>query len=83
MPGAPPPVNVAVTLFAADMVTAHALAVPVHAPLQPLKSAPEAGAAVSVTVDPAVWPALHVEPPLPQLMPLPVTRPAPVTETES
>jgi hypothetical protein len=40
--------NVAVTDFAAFMVTVH-VAVPVHAPLQPVKLEPAAAVAVSVT----------------------------------
>jgi hypothetical protein len=41
-------VNIAVTDFAAFMVTVH-VAVPVHAPLQPVKLEPAAAVAVSVT----------------------------------
>ena len=43
--------NVAVTDFAASMVTVH-VAVPVHAPLQPVKIEPAAAVAVSVTEAP-------------------------------
>ena len=44
-------VNVAVTDFAAFMVTVHAV-VPVHAPLQPVKVESAAAVAVSVTAAP-------------------------------
>jgi hypothetical protein len=67
---------VAVTLVAALTVTAQ-LAVPVHAPLQPVKVEPVAAAAVSVTLVPETTVALQV---VPQLMPagLEVTVPLPV-----
>jgi hypothetical protein len=45
--------KVAVTDFAAFMVTVH-VAVPVHAPLQPVKVEPAAAVAVSVTAAPLV-----------------------------
>ena len=45
--------NVAVTDFAASIVTVH-VAVPVHAPLQPVKMEPAAAVAVSVTEAPLV-----------------------------
>jgi hypothetical protein len=44
-----PPVNVALTLRAADIVTVQVVVVPKHAPLQPENEAPELGVAVSVT----------------------------------
>ena len=47
------PVNVAVTLRAAVMDTAH-VPVPVHAPLQPVKVEPVVAAAVRVTLVPLV-----------------------------
>ena len=46
------PEKVAVTERAAVMVTEQEAAVPVHAPLQPLKVEPAAGVAVSVTAMP-------------------------------
>lgn len=69
--------NVAVTVSAAFIVTEH-VPVPEHpAPLQPAKTDPDAGAAVSVTLVPPVKLAEH---PLPQVIPagLLVTVPAPV-----
>jgi hypothetical protein len=68
--------NVAVTLRAAVMLTVQ-VPVPVHAPLQPVKVEPAAGAAVRVTDVPDVYEALQV---LPQLIPLgeEVTVPVPV-----
>jgi hypothetical protein len=47
-------VNVAVTAVAAVSETVQVVAVPVHAPLQPVKVEPVAGAAVSVTWVPLV-----------------------------
>ena len=48
------PEKVAVTERAAVMVTEQEAAVPVHAPLQPLKVEPAAGVAVNVTAMPLV-----------------------------
>ena len=59
-------VKEAVTFLVALSVTVQ-LAVPLHAPDQPLKVAPLAGVAVRVTAVPLVNEALQV---LPQLMPL-------------
>ncbi|KJU83293.1 hypothetical protein MBAV_004514 [Candidatus Magnetobacterium bavaricum] len=42
-------VNVAVTFFAADIVTSHVGLVPVQSPLQPVKVEPASDVAVSVT----------------------------------
>src|SRR3954447_6858154 len=69
-------VNVAVTERSVSSVTVQ-LPVPVQAPLQPPKVEPDAGAAVKVTVVPAVKEA---EQEVPQLIPagLLVTVPAPV-----
>jgi hypothetical protein len=78
-----PPVNVAFTLFALFITTAQVGVVPEQAPPQPVKVAPEDGVAVSVTVAFAVWLAVHVLPPAPQLIPTPVTVPLPVTVTVS
>jgi hypothetical protein len=70
-------VNVAVTLRAAVMLTVQVALVPEHAPLQPVKVAPGAGAAVRVTEVPDEYEALQV---LPQAIPLgaEVTVPLPV-----
>ena len=51
----------ALTLFAAFMVTTQ-LPVPLHAPPQPKKVAPDAGVAVSVTLLPEAKLALQVTP---------------------
>ena len=73
----------AVTELAAFNVTMHAPA-PVHAPLQPVKVAPAAGVAVSVTAVPAANDAEQV---VPQLMPagalVTVPGPAPARLTVS
>ena len=69
--------NVAVTFWAALMVTVQGL-VPLHPPpLQPVKVEPPLGVAVSVTVVPLVKLAVQV---LPQVIPagLEVTEPEPV-----
>ena len=83
VPGVPPPVKVAETFFALVIDTEHVVAVPAHEPPQPANFAPEAGVAVSVTLDPWVTCALHAADPLPQLIVPPVTFPGPETETVS
>jgi hypothetical protein len=75
--------NVAPTVFADVIETMHVDVVSVHAPDQPVKVAPEAGVAVNVTSPSTASFAVHVVPPLPQLMPPPLTRPGPVTLTVS
>nr|WP_040335034.1 hypothetical protein [Candidatus Magnetobacterium casensis] len=60
----PPPVNVAVTLLAADIVTVQVALVPEQSPLQPVKVEPESAAAVRVTEVSLAKPAEHVEPQL-------------------
>jgi hypothetical protein len=81
---AAPPLKLAVTDFDASNVTVHVIAVPVHAPLQPVKVAPPVGVAVRVAVDPATWfGLLQVVAPPPQLIPPPVTVPFPATATLS
>jgi hypothetical protein len=78
------PVNEAWTLFAELIVTEQVGDVPAHAPAQPLKLAPDPGCAVRVTVVPAAWSALQLEPPADvQAMLGPATVPLPVTETVS
>src|SRR5207237_5785051 len=69
--------KLAVTLFAASIVTVHVVDVPVHAPLQPPNVLLALGAAVSVTWAPCVSVAVHA---LGQLIPagLDVTAPPPV-----
>jgi hypothetical protein len=76
-------VKVAVTLFAEVIVTVQVVAVPLHAPPQPLKVAPVSGVAVSVTVAPFVSLAAQVVSPEPHLIPPPEMVPSPVTETPS
>jgi hypothetical protein len=78
-----PPVNVAVTLFAAFIVTEQVVELPLQAPPQLVKLAPLSGVAVSVTVAPEVWFTVHVVSPEPHVIPPPVTVPLPVTETPS
>jgi hypothetical protein len=79
---AAPPLKLAVTVFDASNVTVQLVAVPLQAPLQPVKVAPAAGVAVSVMVEPAAWFGLvQVVAPAPQLIPVPVTVPLPATET--
>ena len=70
--------NVAVTLFAADMLTVQ-VPVPAQAPLQPAKVLPVSGVALSVTVVPLLKLAAQV---LPQSTPAGVdaTRPEPVPD---
>ena len=76
--------NVAVTDFAALIETTHVAAVPVQAPLQPVKLEPAAAAAVSVTFVPSVKAAWQVAP---QAMPagllVTVPEPAPARVTVS
>ncbi len=76
--------NVAVTLWAALITTVQVLAVPEHAPLQPAKVEPAAGAAVKVTAVPLVNAAEQVAP---QEMPagalVTVPEPAPAVVSES
>jgi hypothetical protein len=78
------PLKLAVTLFAAFIVTVHVVAVPPHAPVQPMNVPPVAGVATRVTVALAAKFAEHTLPPLPQLIaPVPpVTLPEPLTVTE-
>ena len=83
VPGVPPAVKVAETLFALVIDSEHVDAVPAHEPPQPANFAPVAGFAVSVTVDPWATCALHVAEPLPQVIAPPVTCPGPVTDTVS
>jgi hypothetical protein len=78
-----PPENVALTLFALLIETVQVGLVPLQAPPHPANVAPEAGVAVSVTLAPSAWLAVHVVAPPPQLMPPPVTVPGPLTETVS
>jgi len=75
--------NVAPTLFAPVIATLQVGAVPVHAPVQPVKVEPLTGDSPSVTVVPTGSCAVHVVAPLPQLMPPPVTTPGPSTATVS
>jgi hypothetical protein len=78
-----PPEKDALTLFALLIETVQVVAVPLQAPPQPEKVAPEAGVAVNVTLAPSDWLAVHAVAPLPQLIPPPVTVPGPLTETVS
>src|SRR4051812_23740357 len=66
--------KVAVTLFAASIVTVHA-PVPLHAPPQPMNVESIAAAAVSVTIVPKLNGSVQS---VPQLMPVPETVPEPV-----
>jgi hypothetical protein len=76
-------VNLAETLFAAFIVSAQVLDLPPQAPPQPAKVAPDAGLAVSVTLEPDFSLELQALAPLPQSMPPPRTLPRPLTETVS
>ena len=74
--------NVALTTFAASIVTVHVAEVPVHAPPQPVKVVVPSGVAVSVTVVPASKTAEHAAPQ--KMSPgADVTVPAPVRFTVS
>jgi hypothetical protein len=75
-------VKFALTDFAKFIVTVQVGALPVQAPVQPVKDAPGAGVAVNVIAEFAGRVALHPAAPLPQLIPPPLTVPLPVTETE-
>jgi hypothetical protein len=77
------PLKVAETLFAAFIVSVHVVTVPLQAPPQRVNVAPEAGVALSVTLEFTVTFALHVVAPLPQVIPPPVTTPLPATVTVS
>jgi hypothetical protein len=81
----PPLENVAVTLFEELIKMVHVVAVPPHAPLQPTKVAPTAGAAVSETVSLRAKLAEQTLALLPQLIApaSPLTLPVPVTVTLS
>jgi hypothetical protein len=82
VPPPPPPEeeNVAVTLFAFVIDTAHVVLAPLQAPLQPLNVEPKLGTAVSVMPAPAACGTLQPAPPvLVQLNPPPVIVPLPTT----
>jgi hypothetical protein len=75
--------NVAVTLWLLDTAILQA-PVPVHAPLQPVKTEPDAGTAARLTVEPELNVAEQVAPqftPAGRLVTAPVPVPASVTET--
>jgi hypothetical protein len=76
-------VKFALTDLAEVKVTVHVGLVPEHAPVQPVKDAPGAGVAVSVTAEPVGRLTVQAEAPFPQLIPPPLTVPLPVTLTES
>ena len=64
-------VNVAVTALSLFMVTVAGLAVPVRSPLQPENTHPDAGVAVSCTVEPeayVVWLGFLEIEPLPEVL---------------
>ena len=84
-PPAMPPAKVAVTLFDWFISTVQVVARPPQAPVQPVKVAPVAGEAISVTVAFRAKFAEQMTPPLPQLIaPVPpLTLPLPVTVTVS
>jgi hypothetical protein len=86
-PPPPPPgplENVALTVFAAFIVTMQVFAVPLQAPPQPVKVEPVSGASVSVTVEPEASLAEQSEPPAEvQVRPPPETLPLPETLTLS
>src|SRR5437773_2153917 len=81
--GGPAPLKVALTAFAAFIVTVHVVVTPEQAPPQPPNVAPEAGVAVSVMLDPVATFALQVAASPPQSIPPPVTLPLPLTDTAS
>ena len=76
-------VNAAVTVCAALIVNVQTRALPVQAPPHVANVAPDAGVAVSVTVEFTVMLVLQAVPPLPQLMPGPLIVPRPLTVTDS
>ena len=75
--------KVALRFFALVIERLQVVAVPLQAPPQPVKVAPEAGVAVRLMLALSGSSALHVVAPLPQLMPPPVIVPVPLTETVS
>jgi hypothetical protein len=79
----PVPENVAVTVFAAFIVTVQVVFVPAQAPPQLSNFPPVPALARRTTLVFAASFSVHMVAPLPQLIPPPVTTPRPVTETES
>lgn len=73
--------KLAPTVFVVFIVTVQVASVPLHAPDQPVKAAPDAGVAVSVTLALMAALRMQVVAPFPQLMLPPVTFPGPVTAT--
>jgi len=67
--------NVAVTVFAAFIVTVQVLCLAVQPPLQPMKVLPAVAVAVRMTLAPLVNVCVQS---VPQVMPVPTTWPDPV-----
>jgi hypothetical protein len=76
-------VKAAVTAWPAFIVNVQTLALPVQEPPHVAKVAPDAGVAVSVTVEFSVRLVLQAVAPFPQLIPGPATVPRPLTVTDS